>query len=426
MIYIADPNLPCQPCGALPLSLTVTPKKKSQRKPNSQAADASPQRGPRDGLVVGERLPARQPTTRESAAQVKHPDVKTALLHLTELAAAAEGNGMALPDQLDTSDEDQKVLDKVTGILLKHRERQRQRQRDAICDSLVDWLAKLYTSFGQTGDAPAYRSAVREMFQLAPVRPTEDELKQLILPLDGGSDADGNALSIKGLGGPVDAAKSAVGKTVGRGSSTLATVRAKGFSLAAARLAFGRWVPPGAAETYFRKACRVQAAALTRAEPPTLGELKFPSEAVGQHIDARNVWDSWQVHRTTTTVHVELGDDAHELFKRGRAEFVQHAESLTEVLTGSASLLADVPEDAEAMLGRQDWSPRLRIAILGAVKCAESGVLTTAGRRLLRDAARDESIEAGRVLHLDLLGPDPWPDSQSRSTNDSSQGECAV
>ena len=128
MIYIADPNLPCQPCGALPLSLTVTPKKKSQRKPNSQATHASPQRGARDGLVVGEPLPARQPTTRESAAQVKHPDVKTALLHLTELAAAAEGNGMALPDQLDTSDEDQKVLDKVTSILLKHRERQRQRQ----------------------------------------------------------------------------------------------------------------------------------------------------------------------------------------------------------------------------------------------------------------------------------------------------------
>ena len=404
----------------------MTPKKRSRSdlpKREAQNASTRPTHGRRP---VGAETATEHPATQHSAAHAKQTAVKTALLHLTELAAAAEGNGVELPGQLDTSDEDQKVLDKVTGILLKHRERQRQRQRDAICDSLVDWLAKLYTSFGRTSDAPAFRTAVHEMFQLAPVRPTDDELKQLMLPLDGGSDADGNALSIKGLGGPVDAAKSAVGKTVGRGSSTLATVRAKGGRLAAARLAFGRWVPPGAAETYLREACRVQAAALVHAEPPTLGELKFPSEAVGQHIDARNVWDSWQVHRTTTTTAVELHGDALEVFKRGRADFVERVAAQAARLADSASSLADVPHLAEAMLDRLEWSPRLRRAILGAVSCADMGVITPAGQQLLKEAVQDELTEASRQQNLDIFGPDPWSDSGGSSANDPPQGERAL
>src|SRR5260221_12878205 len=95
---------------------------------------------------MGRQSHTRQntPTTSPSVQ-----DVRVAILHFAELAAARESRGIEVNSD-DSSDDDQRVVAEVTELLVTHRQRQRRQQRDAVLGMMLRALSDEYTRFRDT------------------------------------------------------------------------------------------------------------------------------------------------------------------------------------------------------------------------------------------------------------------------------------
>src|SRR6478735_5236384 len=71
-------------------------------------------------------------------------EVRTAVRHLLELAAAAEGLGLELGELAVSNSDDARTLNSVVRLLLNHRARQRDAQRDSVHVHLVEQLRDTY------------------------------------------------------------------------------------------------------------------------------------------------------------------------------------------------------------------------------------------------------------------------------------------
>lgn len=150
-------------------------------------------------------------------------DVRLALAHFFELAAAYEGVGVDAVGGDRKADAE--TLAAVTQALLKHRAKQRAQQRDVAQASALRLLTEAYRAAKQQSQHDLQAQIIKTFddFGLAV---TDDELDKLVIFYEQdnestktaaisrsngftktGDSADAYEITIKGEGGPADAAK---------------------------------------------------------------------------------------------------------------------------------------------------------------------------------------------------------------------------
>jgi hypothetical protein len=246
---------------------------------------------------VAHEMAQRAKRSSRSIEPVPAEDVRTGLWHLIELAAAYEGRGVDVGGSVDESDA--RTLNEVTRLLLKHREEQRARQRDAVQAQQLRVLEKQYRTVRNDGTVIPQEIQDRIVGALygLDVQLSEADLDELVI-LPGNVETrkskgdprrlrppDPAELTIKGGGGPADAARKTLAKILGRSPRTLATVKKRAGALTLARVAFGRWVTDAAREAYIAECrdCRQEAAKPSARSVRSLGEI---DEASGRGLDS--------------------------------------------------------------------------------------------------------------------------------------------
>jgi hypothetical protein len=232
---------------------------------------------------MSEGADATKPDPGGSTAET----VRTALLHLAELAAAYETRGIDVADP-DNSDDDTATLTRVTALLLKHREHQRRRQRNAILGMLLRAVGEEYRTVAANEELTAFDvgEKLRATLRLFGVEPTEDELNELVIPRDRTTGVDPNELdeiTIKESGGPAEAAKQALARTTGLSMGTLS--EAKRYQGSPNRTAFGRWITPIARDAYLRDVIDGEKTSANESTA-SVATTSSADEASGRRLDA--------------------------------------------------------------------------------------------------------------------------------------------
>jgi hypothetical protein len=195
-------------------------------------------------------------------------DVRAALVHFAELAAAYEGRGFDMLSHsaaetehaLDSwktlthwdAAEDKKALQEATECLLKHLGKQRHMQRSGILERMLAMLSDAYREYKVTLDRPLLRDRVRAIGGSLCFGLKDTQLDQLSSP-------DSESLRR----GPVEAAKEALSQQALMTERTLATYKADAHALHGIRLMFGRFVSMAVAERYAAEVHRSHATAPT-------------------------------------------------------------------------------------------------------------------------------------------------------------------
>lgn len=198
-----------------------------------------------------------RPAANENLPSIQ--DVRTAVLHLVELAAAYESRGIevALPHAANDADrrafakveaDDRRTLEKVVELLLKHLKRSRLEQRNAIIGAQIHALSEVYRD-GTNLSAADLQKNIIDLLGLWKIEPTDEQLDELVKL------RDGETGSIKELGGPIDAAKNALAKSVGLSEGTVASVRRRTPFMPLPRIAFGHWVMISKRNAYMGEHC---------------------------------------------------------------------------------------------------------------------------------------------------------------------------
>ncbi|MBK8994602.1 MAG: hypothetical protein IPM35_02475 [Myxococcales bacterium] len=215
-------------------------------------------------------------------------EVRTAVVHLVELAAAFEGRGASLSDKPDDVqlyehfgweppvdserfDDDERCIADVVRMLTQHREKQRLRQRNAILERLLYLLDQLYTAFRD---------------EAVPAHERRRRLDLTCLQFWISPDAESLMPREQDLGAPMTAAKNVLEATIGLSESTFAKIRSEPQPLDDARRPFGRWVPRHERADYVAQ-LHQELAATTEREPVPLWALKELDEPLGLLQDRR-------------------------------------------------------------------------------------------------------------------------------------------
>lgn len=220
--------------------------------------------------------------------------VRTALLHLAQLAAAYDGRGIELPEDQESEKlqlHDLRVLEDVTHQLLRHRESQLRKQRQGYYHGLV---ALLTDDFRVAVKAKASaREGMRESLGTFGIRPTEGELSKLEEDLkrtisgavDNGGSARGEARNVTDHGGAREAVKAGLERSGTHSARTLAHA----VSLSSAPLirpAFRRWAPGWMVREYLLDVLEEASFTSRAITPVTLKDLANPAESVVATLDA--------------------------------------------------------------------------------------------------------------------------------------------
>jgi hypothetical protein len=235
-------------------------------------------------------------------------EVRLALSHFVELAAAFEGRGVALAG--GPRDADINTLTDVTRALLRHRAVQRRSQADLVHGLAVNVLAEAYRG-AQNGTQLDLQTRMVEEFGQLGIELSDADLDQLVVlwavdkdearlaaiarsnptTTRAASDSGPEEVTIKGSGGPVEAAKKTLGSVLDRGTRTLHDVKEAVEETPPMRAAFGRWI--GTAErhryvdelraSWLKEPGSAHAATLLSG---SLGSLKQLEEARGDVFDA--------------------------------------------------------------------------------------------------------------------------------------------
>jgi hypothetical protein len=194
-------------------------------------------------------------------------DVRAALVHFTELAAAFEGRGYDLSFSTDEADlvlgdqwkttmhwdpqEDEKALREVTNCLLAHLRKQRLVQRSGLFERLLAMLSDAYREHkAGTLDARHLFERVRHSCTSICLDLPDEQLELLASPTP-------EALRM----GPVEAAKEAIAKLGVIGTRTLGSYRAQSDPFRTVRSAFGRFISMAHTAAYSAEVHRFRLAA---------------------------------------------------------------------------------------------------------------------------------------------------------------------
>jgi hypothetical protein len=187
--------------------------------------------------------------------------VRTAALHLLELAAAFEGRGMIVGN---AGADDQAALAEAVRALLGHRAGQRRRQRDGTLASLVRAISEDYRHFLRNENESALwlQERVTELSRQLGFQLNDGDLDALVVERS----SDDELAITGGINqGPVVTAEKALAKAVNRSERTIAKARsaAQGLhpSVLFVRHAFGRWVPLEIVHAYTRELLESQRSA---------------------------------------------------------------------------------------------------------------------------------------------------------------------
>jgi PAS domain-containing protein len=357
----------------------------------------------------------------EGHSSLSIEDVRTAVLHLVELAAAYEGRGVEVDEPPGIDADDTKTLREVVSALKAHRAAQRLRQRNAALRLLSDILGDAYRNFAGNGQLTAgdLQDWVGGILRLLGVTPTDAELDDLVIDRElrpetytprkpvpkktaqgdgdrnpalrqlehpGGGRAD---VTIRTAGGPVEAAKHTLSRAVGRSLGTIADARrSKQHSLA--RHAFNRYVPRGMRAAYVRE---LHEALPSRAanESARLADLGDVGEPVGLVLDlvvesgARLVMGSDDLLPLLVPTLEDKADAIATDFIEGlRAGGTEFLDALTQPLPGGDGLIfvdEDVRSTGQALLKACRDSPHG----VGEEEAALKMAIRSSMRRRLRE-----------------------------------------
>jgi hypothetical protein len=179
-------------------------------------------------------------------------DVRTAVRHLLELAATAEGLGLELGELAVWNGDDARTLNSVVRLLLDHRARQRDAQRDSVHVHLVEQLRDTYRRARAEGmSVEQLKDYVAERIHVLGHAPdkTEQRLLAVAVSLPHEQRTERNR-TISDLGGPVETANARVGSLMNRSGRALADRLSHKESLPWARIAFGRYLTESVAQAY--------------------------------------------------------------------------------------------------------------------------------------------------------------------------------
>jgi hypothetical protein len=264
--------------------------------------------GGRRHPVAQEMAPKKKVSRRPKGGVPSVADVRTALLHLAELAAGFEGRGVTVTGANDARDRvrDAATLTKVTALLLKHRSRQRDRQRNAVYGFLMRVLGAKYRDVRDADDrAPLdIQDRIVEAFAPFGFELSDSDLDELVILPEVALESRRTAakgrsngaaitpiaereldeLTIKDCFGPSEAAKATLARVLDRGLGTLGTAKREAEWLPLARVAFGHWVGSGALHEYLDERSRPTS---NSAKPfaGSMSSLHDVSEAAGQILD---------------------------------------------------------------------------------------------------------------------------------------------
>jgi hypothetical protein len=327
--------------------------------------------------------------------------VRAAFVQYAEVVAAYAGYGVEV-DQPDAERRaDCNFLVEVTNMVLQHRAKQRVRQRNAAYNCLGSALAEDYAKLrdGKIADDGELRSNIVAMCGELGFSPTPEELNVLAMPVESDVvEADGRPLSIKEAGGPMEAAKLALAKVVGRSVGTLVTAGRRANVLLIGRRAFGRWVPPRMVIAFLDGLILESTAPKREVPPLPMRALYDVDDTSGEALD-RFVEILTAQFATPQRLRVAFNSPTRgpygERFRRQLTDV--HAERERAVLE-VISLLEIFPTFAEARLANlQRIGDIVRPAagkLLRAIIAGDAQVATSAGSEL-SDAIWTELFETG-------------------------------
>lgn len=250
------------------------------------------------GTDAPQQLPGRMTTQ----------DVRTALLHLTELAAAYEGRGMGGPvregdrpevmEHLgwtvqgeESFDGDLKCLEEVVHKLLRHRGKQREQQRNALLQglSLIFWA--VYRAH-QAEDRTALnlQERVQAIAQAFRVAVTDGDLDELVMSQE----------EIRDNRGASESAIIGLNKVVKLSLGRIGLFKGAANPLNAARRCFGRFVPRNV-RARFAEEIHEDAGRVTKDVVCSFADLKEFDERTGLVQDRRveglfaEVFGDWEL-----------------------------------------------------------------------------------------------------------------------------------
>jgi hypothetical protein len=358
--------------------------------------------------------------SRKRAGEVSPPavdDVRTAVLHLVELAAAFEGRGFPLAHvpgknanvyraagfdingPAETFDADLACLMDVVHRLLRHRADQRRLQRNGIIEAAAHHFADLYRQFKESAepDISKLETMLAEASARLGIELTEDDYVALAPDED----------DIRAAGGPADAAREALHAAVGLSPRMLSEIKREPRPFDVFRRAFGRAVlrPERAA---YAEELHDELLGSTSGARIHWADLKTNGEPAGRVLDRRiealvpellrsALWPAVLADRGATLD--QLCSDERESIAAAFARAVNVNES--GVVSLHAGLVARLPERLRQLADR-----RLRIDAPDALEVWQADVdraiaeeaIATVQERLVRGVA--EALER-------LLDPDP-------------------
>ncbi len=353
-------------------------------------------------------------------------EVRLALSHFVELAAAFEGRGVALAR--GPRDADLNTLTDVTRALLGHRAVQRRSQADLVHGLAVNVLAEAYRGT-QNGTQLDLQTRLVEEFRQLGIELSDADLDQLVVlwavdkdearlaaiarsnptTTRAASDSGPEEVTIKGSGGPVEAAKKTLGSVLNRGTRTLHDVKEAMEETPPMRAAFGRWI--GTAErhryvdelrvSWLKEPGSTHAATLLSG---SLGSLKELEEARGDVFDA-TVEKGALAFLTTAEglLSIVTAESNSPALVEARRQFQDRwsaRATLLLILIGTAPELAD-----ERLAGIPGISAQVRDAarpLVAAFQTADEAAVKEALLRFNAAVALDV-IESARAHHAERL-----------------------
>lgn len=352
-------------------------------------------------------------------------EVRLALSHFIELAAAFEGRGVALMG--GPRDADLNTLTDVTRALLGPRAVQRRSQADLVHGLAVNVLAEAYRG-AQNGTQLDLQTRLVEEFGQLGIDLSDADLDQLVVlwaadknearlaaiarsnptTTRAASDSGPEEVTIKGSGGPVEAAKKTLGSVLDRGTRTLHDVKEAVEETPPMRAPFGRWI--GTAErhryvdelraSWLKEPGSAHAALLSG----SLGSLKELEEARGDVFDA-TVEKGALAFLTTAEglLSIVTAESDSPTLKEAQRQFHERWSSRAKLLLGLIAIAPDLAEERLAELPGvsarvYDAARPLIAAFQTADEAAGKAVLLRFNAAVALDV-----IESARAHHAERL-----------------------
>jgi hypothetical protein len=338
--------------------------------------------------VAPKMAPKNQPQTTPQV-----DDVRAALLHIAEVAAAFEGRGLDVRARRST-DSDVALLAGVTLLAQKHLAEQRRSQRNALLKMIMgEAAAKMAGYRKERLESYALEQGMRASLRALGFSPTQAELETLV-PDDADLDPNNrDPESVKALRGPSEAAKHGLARAVGLSTGTIAEAKRRDDRVL--RSSFGRVVSPMSRRDYLIELSNLA----DEPEPVALAALADMNESAGSALDQalgslahETLTERWVVHA------ICLDEQAAPELREIRRTFDDKVKERCAVLHLVAAILAGLPVE-------QDLYGHCRSYVSGLAASIAEVVLLLALALEKSDvrSAEELRLRLETVVKIDLL-----------------------